>query len=84
MSTSTTSTTTTDTATNESANRFESTTSGVKCATTAKGYLQPEFTVRYANADEALARSVADLFKLYDQFATEAADRGLRLVTEQA
>lgn len=62
----------------------EATISGVKFTTTAKGYIQPEITVRYANASEALEHAVSDAFALFDRIATEAADRGLHLVTELA
>lgn len=57
---------------------------GVKIDTTAKGYLQPGFTLRYASADETLVRAAADWGVLFDQFVKAAHARGLKLVTDQA
>lgn len=64
--------------------RAETTISGVKLAFTAKGFIQPEITTRYANASEALDYAISDAFAMYDRLVTEATNRGLRLVTEQA
>ena len=74
--TATTPTTTTD------ATHAEATISGVKLNFTAKGYIQPEITTRYASADETRGRAVKDAFALYDQIVEEAHERGLLLVTD--
>lgn len=59
------------------------TTSGVKLTFTAKGLCQPEITLRYANATEAMETASRDAFTLYDFLKLEAEARGITFVTEQ-
>lgn len=74
--------TTADTATTTETTHADATISGVRLSFTAKGYIQPEITTRYANADEALERAVTDAFTLYDLTVKQAHARGLLLVTD--
>lgn len=79
-----TTTTPTDAITNGQAfGNAAETSSGLRIDFTAKGYLQPGFTLRYATADEALTRANADWGRLFDQLQIAAHGRGIKLVTEQ-
>lgn len=60
------------------------TSSGVKLTFTAKGVCQPEITLRYANAEEALRYSAAAAFALFDSVREQARARHISLVTEPA
>ncbi len=68
----------------ETGNRNDlSTISGVKLTFRAKGLLQPEITVRYASAAEALMTASRDAFTIYDFLRMEAEARGITLVSDQ-
>ena len=59
------------------------TSSGVKLFFTAKGLCQPEITLRYATAQEALQRATEDAFNVLAQITAAAAESRITLVTQQ-
>lgn len=68
----------------DSGNRNDATTSsGVKLTFTAKGLLQPEVTLRYASAEEAMRYGAAAAFAVFDSLREQAAARHIALVTDQ-